>query len=95
MTSAARVEFYVDELVVDVELSEAEAQRLTPVLRAAFEDLAKRLQSAPAARWRSAQRVVLHELRVDALPADELLGPRGAARLADAFWNQLETSRSA
>jgi hypothetical protein len=94
VTIGSRVEFRVDELVVDIELSETEAQRLTPVLRAAFEDVAKRLRDSPASRWQKEPSVVLRALRVDSLSADELLGPRGAARLADAFWNQMLTSRS-
>jgi len=88
------VQFHVDQLVVDVDLSEAEAARLTPVLKAAFEDLAKRLQTSPVARWRNTTRLTLASLRVDPLSTNELLGPRGATRLADAFWEQLTSSRS-
>jgi len=66
------------------------ATGLTPVLQAAFEELARRVQNAPAGRFRQAGRFVLSELRVSALSADELVGPRGAARLADAFWDQLQ-----
>jgi hypothetical protein len=87
--SDAGVALHVDELVVDTELGPAEAERLAPVLRAAFEDLAKRLENAPAGRWRNATRVTLENLCIEALSADEMLGPRGAARIADAFWDQL------
>ena len=92
--SAARITFRVDAVVVDVELSTAQAARLTPVLEAAFHDLASRLQASPVALFRDAGRFVVSELRVAALSADELVGPRGAARLADAFWDQL-TGRGA
>ena len=87
--SGGRISFQVDELVVDVDLSAAQAARLTPVLQAAVEELARRLQDGAAARFRKPARFVLAELAVDALSADELLGPRGATRLADAFLSQL------
>ena len=89
-----RVELHVDQISIAMDLSEAEAERLTSVLKTAFEDLAKRLQTSPVTRFRSPTRLALGELRVEALPTNELLGPRGAARLADIFWEQLTTSRS-
>lgn len=92
--TGALVQFHVDQVTLDVDLSEAEAQRLAPVLQAAFEDLAKRLQSSPTSRWKNSTRLALAELCIDAVPTDELLGPRGAARLADAFWRQLIASGS-
>src|SRR5262249_58346910 len=85
----AGVELHVDRLVVDTELGSSEAERLAPVLRAAFQDLARRLERAPAGRWRNTTRLALARLCIDAVPVDELLGPRGAARLADAFWAEL------
>ena len=88
--SDGRIAFQIDELVVDLELSEAQTARLRPVLVAAFEELGRRLQAAPATRWRKANRVVVSELGIDALSSDELLGPRGAERLADAFYFQLK-----
>lgn len=89
-----RVELHVDQISIAMDLSEAEAERLTSVLKTAFEDLAKRLQTSPVARFRNPTRLALGELCVEALPTNELFGPRGAARLADIFWEQLTTSRS-
>jgi hypothetical protein len=89
------IEFHVEKLVVDVDLSAAETARLTPVLKAAFEELAKRLQMSPVSRWRNTTRLTLAALTIEPLAADELLGPRGATRLADAFWEQLTRAGSA
>jgi hypothetical protein len=89
-----RIEFHVDRISIDVDLSEAEAARVTPVIKAALADVAKRLQMAPASRFRDPSRLALSILRVDALPLDELLGPRGATRLADTFWERITASRN-
>ena len=83
------IQLQVDRIVLDTELSAPDAERLTPILKAAFEDLAKRLQQSPASRWRDPTQFALSELRIDMLPITELVGPRGATRLADAFWEQL------
>ncbi|HEY5957861.1 MAG TPA: hypothetical protein VIV60_14965 [Polyangiaceae bacterium] len=88
------IQFHVDRIVLDTDMSASDAERLTPVLRAAFEDLAARLQQAPASRWRNPTQLALGELRIDALPIAELIGPRGAARLADAFWEQFTSGQN-
>ncbi len=87
------IRFHVDRVVLDTEMSASEAERLTPVLRAALEDLAKRLQQSPTSRWRDATQLVLSDLCVDAVPVAELVGPRGATRLADAFWAQFTSQQ--
>lgn len=89
------VTLQVDRLVVDTELGPSEAERLEPMLRAAFEELAKRLEHAPAGRWRNSTRVAVGRLCIDSLAADEMLGPRGAARIAEAFWQQLISEKDA
>jgi hypothetical protein len=88
------VELHVDELVVDTTLGPTAAERLEPVLRAALDDLAKRLERAPAGRWRNTTRLALDRLCIDGLTESEILGPWGAARLADAFWEQLIGQRN-
>jgi hypothetical protein len=87
--TGSTIQFHVDRIVLEAELSAPDAERLTPVLKAAFEDLAKRLQTSPVARWHNPTQLALHELRVGVLPIAELIGPRGATRLADAFWEQM------
>lgn len=94
MTTYRPIEIHVDQMVVELDLSDAQSERLTPVLRAAFEDVARRLQASPAGRWREPSQLALGQLRVESLGPDELLGPRGAAKLADAFWEQLIAPRN-
>jgi hypothetical protein len=89
------IEFHVDRISIDMDLSEAEARRIGPVLKRAFEELARRLQMSPVARLAGTDRLSLGELQVDALSVDDLLGPRGAARLSDIFWQRMiETTRT-
>ncbi len=91
--SVGHLDLRIDQISVDADLSDAQAERLSPVLRFAFEDLARRLQSSPVARLNSPSQLAISELHVDAVSVDELLGPRGAARLADVFWQRLIASR--
>jgi hypothetical protein len=45
--------------------------------------LAERIKGSPFERWGGAREVLFEELQVSALNLDDLLGSRGAERLAD------------
>ncbi|MBS1693065.1 MAG: hypothetical protein JST91_12670 [Actinobacteria bacterium] len=79
----------VDRLVVR---TEAERQRLESaghVAQVAFTLLAERLKGSPFERWGGARELVLDELEISELTLDDLLGSRGAERLADILYRRL------
>lgn len=65
------------------------AAPLRRTVEAALERLAERLERSPVARGEAGVRLALDALEVRGVAPDELLGPAGAERLADALWAEL------
>lgn len=84
----------IGEIAIETEAERAAAERLPAVLREAFRILAERLARTGLAGERSVADLVLGRLQVDVLSADELLGPRGAERLADELHRQIRGGAS-
>jgi len=74
---------HIGDVVVETTAERAAAARIPAVLREAFAALAELLAATPAARWERLEERVLAALEVELATPDELLGPRGAARLAE------------
>ncbi len=72
-----------DSVVVRTDSERTGLEALSPVLRDAFARLAERLQAMPEARWHDPEHWALDRLEIEMVSTDELLGPRGAERLAD------------
>jgi hypothetical protein len=79
----------IGELVVETEAERAQAEQLSWVVREAFARLAELLGRAPLTRWSGQGELSIGQLTVGALSMDELLGPRGAARLAEQMYQQI------
>lgn len=76
----------IDRVVVETELEREAAAQIPEVLREAFQRLAERWARSPWARSISLATAIRRHLEVEPVSADELLGPRGAERLADKLW---------
>ncbi|NMO21854.1 hypothetical protein HPC49_34470 [Pyxidicoccus fallax] len=79
----------IGEVVVETAAEQAQAEKLSPVVREAFARLAELLGRAPLTRWGGQGELVIGELTVGALSLDELLGPRGADRLAEQLYQRI------
>lgn len=79
----------IDQLVLEADADERDLRRVAPVVEEAVRLLAARLGGNAFDR-----PVSVAELRVGGLTADELLGPRGAERLADALYRALLRAES-
>lgn len=79
----------VDRLVVETDAERRRVEQLPAKLEEAFQQLADRLAKSPLGREVRLGERVLERLRIDTLAADELLGPRGAERLAEELYRQL------
>ena len=77
------------ELVVETEAERAQAEQLSTVVREAFARLAELLGRAPLTKWSGQGELVIGQLTVGSLTMDELLGPRGADRLAEQLYQQI------
>lgn len=77
------------ELVVETEAERAQADQLSTVVRESFARLAELLGRAPLTKWSGQGEVVIGQLTVGSLTMDELLGPRGAERLAEQLYQQI------
>jgi hypothetical protein len=76
----------IDRLVVDTDVEREAAARIPEILRDAFLLLAERWARSPWARAIPLAAVVREQLELEPVAADELLGERGAARLAEQLW---------
>ena len=85
----SRFELHVDEAVVETEAEAYELRGAEPKIREAFRLLAERLDRTPFRRFGGARELTIETMRLSALPFDELLGPRGAERLADELYAEL------
>ena len=85
----SRVALKVGALNVTVVGGDAVAKTLPVKLREAFVLLAKRLEAAPGGRGVSVERLVLDRVELEPLTLDELIGPRGAERLAETLYRRI------
>lgn len=72
---------------------ESEAERASELMERALGLVAQRLAGSPWARS-GLEDLVLERLELDVIPVDELLGPRGAERLADELYTALNRRMS-
>lgn len=79
----------IDRLIVDTDVEREAASRIPEILRDSFLLLAERWVRSPWARAIPLDVVVREELEVEPVAADELLGERGAERLAERLWRAL------
>ncbi|MCB9647434.1 MAG: hypothetical protein H6730_12665 [Deltaproteobacteria bacterium] len=83
------LELLVDEVRIEAGATPEAVAALGPVVQAAFEVLAERLSRGPHGRFSDAGRLELEALSVSTLSVEELVGPRGVERLADALYEAL------
>jgi hypothetical protein len=81
----------IDRLVLDMGPDPGGSAERRALLDDALKRLADRLSSSPLARLEP-RKVALERLSIGALSTDELLGPRGAERLADELYAALARS---
>lgn len=79
----------IGEITFTVDLPEKELGGVATVLEEAFQLLAKRLAGGPHGRSVRPRRLVIEKLQTAPLALDELLGARGAERLADELYGQI------
>ncbi|MEM6791388.1 MAG: hypothetical protein AAF715_27975 [Myxococcota bacterium] len=72
---------------------EGAADRASDLMERALGLVAERLAGSPWARS-GLEDLVLDRLELDVIPVDELLGPRGAERLADELYTALNRRMS-
>ncbi len=82
------VSLSIERLVIDTQAERAEADRVPAVLKEAFEKLAAKLSGLPSEQ-RAQREQALASLQVELGSVQELLGPRGADRLAEELYRQL------
>jgi len=73
----------IGDVIVETTADRTAAARIPAVLREAFAVLGELLAGTPVARWQRLEQHVLVALEIELATPDELLGPRGAARLAE------------
>lgn len=84
----ANIEVAMDSFAVLGLSEEPKDMDIQALLNDALTRLATRLASSPFARS-GVRELALERLELDVIPADELLGPRGAERLADELYTAL------
>jgi hypothetical protein len=83
----------VDKVVVLTDGEQRTLERVSQVAQSAFALLAERLKGSPFERWGGAREVLFEELQISALNLDDLLGSRGAERLADILYQRMLEAR--
>ena len=79
----------IGSLVVETTDERTRLEGLPQRLEAAFGILAERLRKSPFARHGAIEDLTREKLQLSALAAEEILGPRGAERLAEDLYHQL------
>jgi hypothetical protein len=85
----SRFELRVGAIVIETEAEAIQLRAAEPRIQEAFRLFAERLERTPFRPFGEARELVIENLRLSTLPLDELLGPRGAERLADALYREL------
>jgi hypothetical protein len=78
----------IDRLVIDID-DAATGERMEVTLRAALELLARRLAGVPLGKPQTVISRALATLELEPIAPDVLLGPGGAARLADELYGRV------
>jgi hypothetical protein len=89
-----RLRLDIGRVTVRTQAERHQVDQVAPAVREAFRLLAEQLERTPAGRLGDEQERVIETLDTSAVPIDELLSPRGAARLADEWYRQLLEPRS-
>jgi hypothetical protein len=79
----------VDRVIVRAEAERHEIERAVPAVQEAFRLLAELLDRMPVGRDGGVQERVITALDAEVVSLEELLSPRGAHRLAEAWYRQL------
>ncbi|OJH34509.1 hypothetical protein [Cystobacter ferrugineus] len=78
----------IDRLVLELGGGPSGTPERRALLEAALRKLGERLANAPF-RFQPLQAIALERLSIDTLSTEELLGPRGAERLADELYAEI------
>jgi hypothetical protein len=84
----------IGRIRVDAIGTPEDAARFERILREGLAQLAERLRSSPFARDPEAMSMALQQIRVDDLAAEDWLGARGAARVAEVLYQQISAGRT-
>jgi len=84
----------IGQIRIDATGTPEDAARFEAVLREGLEDLAERLRSSALARDPEALSVALRQIRIDDLSAEDWLGARGAARVAEVLYDRIAAGRA-
>ena len=79
----------INQIAFTVDVPEKELGNVPTVLEEAFQLLANRLADGPHGRSVQPRRLVLDTLQIEPFALDQLLGERGAERLADELYEQI------
>jgi len=85
----SRLRVSIDTVTVETDREEIALRDAGPRVQEAFRLLAQRLAATPFRRFGGSRELVVSLMRTEMLPLDELLGPRGAERLADELYREL------
>jgi hypothetical protein len=83
----------IENVVVLSEGEQGTLERVSEVAQRAFVLLAERLKGSPFERWGGARELLLDKIAISPLPLDDLLGTRGAERLADELYTAILEAR--
>lgn len=92
-----RIALKIGEIAFTIDTAAADEKRIpatAAALRRGLELLARRLAASPFGRSAMPNRLVLERLALEPLPLDELAGPRGAERFAEALYRQIVGARA-
>lgn len=87
--AASPLDMRIEHLTLDLEPGAGGTAEQRALLDAALRKLGERLTRSGALGGRALKPLVLERLSITTLSADELLGPRGAERLADELYAEL------
>ncbi len=87
--AAIPLDMRIEQLALDLESGAGGTAEQRALLEAALRNLGERLARSAALGGRPLRPLVLERLSITTLSADELLGPRGAERLADELYAEL------
>lgn len=79
----------IEHLTLDLDTAAGGTAEQRALLECALKKLGERLARSPVLGGRPLRPLVLERLSITTLSAEELLGPRGAERLADELYAEL------
>jgi hypothetical protein len=84
----------IGDVIVRGDAERHRLERVAPAVEEAFRLLAEQLERTPLARFGDARRLLISRLESQLVSLDDLLAPRGAARLAEDIYQRLTRERS-